>query len=283
MSSNADIALVTDSTADIPENLVDQFQIHVVPNIMVINGVSVEDGRGITREEFYRQLPTYKDLPTTATSSVGAYKALYQNLIEKGYKQIISIHAASTLSGIFNAARLAASEVSNRINVIDSEQITLGLGFQVLAAAQAIRNGASFQKVIDSIHQIRPRVRVFAMLDSLEYVRRSGRVSWARARIGSFLNIKPFVEVRDGKVLSIGEARTRRKGIERLAEILKKQGAIEKLAILHSNAEIDAYQFINEISNYINLTEQPLVVNITTIIGVYTGPNGLGFATVLST
>lgn len=282
MTPNLDIALVTDSTADIPDDLVQQYEINIVPNIMVINGESLEDGIGFTRTEFYENLPKYKQLPTTATSSSGRYETLYHKLLEKGYQQIISIHAASNLSGIFNAARLAASEFKDRVKVIDSRQITLGLGFQVLSAAHAIQSGFSVEKVLEAIDLIRPRIRVFAMLDTLEYVQRSGRVSWAKARIGNFLNIKPFVEVKDGKVLSIGETRTRRKGIERLKAILQDLGPLEELAILHSNAEADARQFLHEVSTLIRFSKEPYIVNITTIIGVYTGPNGLGFAAVLS-
>jgi DegV family protein with EDD domain len=116
------------------------------------------------------------------------------------------------------------------------------------------------------------------MLDTLEYVRRSGRVSWARARIGSLLNIKPFLEVKNGQVLSRGQVRTRKKGLEYLIEIFEKTGAVEKLAILHTNAEEEAQQFLSRLD--INLPEPPMIVNVTTIVGTHVGPNGLGFSAV---
>ncbi len=129
------------------------------------------------------------------------------------------------------------------------------------------------------IKDVGNRVRLIAMLDTLEYVRRSGRVSWARARLGNLFQIKPFIELRDGVVLSLGESRTRTKGSQRLKEFLYRLGSLERLAILHSNAEQDARQFLAELQ--LNLPIPPLVINVTTVIGNHVGPNGLGFVAVI--
>ena len=280
MTQDNPIALVCDSTADIPESLLDPYQISVVPNILMVDGKSYVDGRDITREEFYQRLPGWRELPTTGTASAGEYEQLYEKLLSNGAQKIISIHAASNLSGIFNAAQVAANAFDNRVTVFDSQQLSLGTGFQVLAAAEAIKRSEPIESVIEIINDVRRRARVFAMLDTLEYVRRSGRVSWARARIGNFLNLKPFVEVQAGKVLSMGEARTRQRGIKRLKEFLLKLGPLDRLAILHSNAEADARQFMEDLDQFDHLAIP--VVNITTIIGVHVGPQGLGFAAVVS-
>ncbi len=271
------IAIVTDSTSDIPEELAEQYRIKVVPNVMVIDGQSLLDGEGITREEFYRRLPQMTNPPTTATSSSGIYQDTYEALFKQGATQILSIHASSLLSGIYNAASIAAQAFGYRVRVIDGEQITLGLGFQVLAAAQAVARGLGMDEIIDIIKNVRRRVRVIAMLDTLEYVRRSGRVSWARARLGNLLRIKPFVEVEGGRVFSLGETRTRRKGIERLRQMLRELGPLERLAVLHTNAEQDARELLASLED---VPSQPLIVNVTTIIGTHVGPNGLGFAVV---
>lgn len=276
----ASIAVVTDSTADIPPELAAQYQIHVVPNLMVIAGKSYEDGRGISREEFYRRLPGMKEIPTTATASAGTYEVLYKSLLNKGAKHVISIHAPAALSGIMNAASAAASRFEDRIKVLDSGQLSLGLGFQALAAAEAALQGATIDQLLQLLESIYYRARVVAMLDTLEYVRRSGRVSWARARLGNLLSIKPFVEVQHGKVLSIGEARTRRKGIERLRHFLIQMSPLERLGILHSNAEADALAFLEELKFQLELPALVPVVNITTIVGVHVGPSGLGFAAI---
>jgi DegV family protein with EDD domain len=271
------IAIVTDSTSDIPQSLADEYQIEIVPNVMVIDGQSLLDGKGISREEFYRRLPEMTSQPTTATSSSGVYQNIYAGLLKQDVTQILSIHASSLLSGIFNAASIAAQAFDNRVRVVDGEQITLGLGFQVLAAAQAVARGFGMDEIVERMTDVRRRVRVIAMLDTLEYVRRSGRVSWARARLGNFLRIKPFIELKAGRVLSLGEARTRRKGIQRLGQMIRELGPLEHLAVLHTNAEQDATEFLASLDQ---VPAQALIVNVTTIIGTHVGPNGLGFAAV---
>jgi DegV family protein with EDD domain len=148
-----------------------------------------------------------------------------------------------------------------------------------LAAAEAIQQGASVGKVIEAIDDTRRRVHVVAMLDTFEYVRRSGRVSWARARIGALLRIKPFLEVKDGNVFSLGETRTFKKGVSRLASLLTGLGPLERLAVLHTNAEGEALSFLEQLS--LQADSQPLVINVTTIIGTHVGPHGLGFAAVV--
>jgi fatty acid kinase fatty acid binding subunit len=277
--ANQEIAIVTDSTADIPQSFIDQLSIVVVPNIIIMEGKSLEDGKDITRQEFYEKLPTLKELPTTATSSSGAYEHKYRTLISQGFQHIISIHASSLLSGIYNAARLASTEFKDKVTVLDSQQLTLALGFQVIEAAEAAQRGESLQDVLACIESVRQRVRLIAMLDTLEYVRRSGRVSWARARLGELFHIKAFVEVKDGQVFSLGEARTYQKGLARLKQLLLGVGTIERLAILHSNAEGQAKQFISELPEH--YFSNPLIVNVTTVIGTHIGPNGIGFAAVL--
>ncbi len=272
------IAIVTDSTADIPEEILERLHIHVVPNLLIINGQSYQDGEGISRQDFYRQLPDMKELPTTATASAGTYQELYRGLFQQGAQQILSVHASGLLSGICNAARIAAQPFNGKVHIYDSGSVSLGLGFQVIAAAEALIKGARLETVQQLLSEIHSRVHVIAMLNTLEYVRRSGRVSWARARIGTLLQIKPFVELVEGKVLSKGEVRTRSKGIQRLYELLDAQGALERLAILHTNAEEDAKRFLARLSR--SLPHPPLVVNVTTIIGTHVGPNGLGFAAV---
>lgn len=270
-----DLAIVTDSTADIPGELASRQQIHIVPNYVIINGKSLEDGKEISRQEFYERLPQMNPLPTTATASSGDYQQVYDSLLRKGFNHILSIHCSSLLSGIYNAAALAAQAFGNQVHVFDSEFVSLGLGFQALAAAE-LALVYPFERVLEFLSEARKRARVIAMLDTLEYVRRSGRVSWARARIGGLLRIKPFVELRGGQVFSLGEARTRQKGIRRLMEFARKLGPLERLAVLHTNAESDARRFLADLAPQI--PSEPLVVNVTTVIGTHVGPNGLGIA-----
>jgi DegV family protein with EDD domain len=268
------IAIVTDSTADIPEELALEHQIYIVPNIVVIDGNSFEDGKGISRQEFYENLPFMNTHPTTSTAAPGIYHELYGKILNNGADQIVSIHASSKLSGIFNAARLGAQAYDNKVKVIDSESLSLGLGFQVLAAAEATMT-QSLSEILSTTNDVRSKVQLVAMLDTLEYVRRSGRVSWARAQIGELLRIKPFLTIKDGSVIRIGEARTRKNGISRLREMMLSFGPLKQLAILHSHAEADANQLHAEMSALV--PTPPLLVYVTTVIGTHVGPNGLGF------
>ncbi len=272
------IAIVTDSTSDISSELALENDIHVVPAILVVNGQSLEDGRGISREELYYQLPTMKTSPTTAAPSSGTFQCQYEELLKKGAEHIISIHVSSLLSGMYNSALVAAKAIGKQVHVIDSCHVSLGLGFQVIAAAQAARAGqtlAEIQKVVDDI---RKRIHLVAMLDTLEYAHRSGRISWTRSNITALLQIKPFLGVEAGKVIRMGETRTRQRGIERLYQMLAELGPLERLAILHTNAEADAYRVVERFKSIVR--HHPLIINVTSIIGVHVGPNGLGFVAV---
>jgi DegV family protein with EDD domain len=273
------IAIVTDSTADIPEELARRYNIHVIPAILVINNQTYEDNSGFSRQEFYELLPEISPLPTTGTPSIASFQETYEQLLVGGKENILSIHVSSMLSGIYDTASSAAAGFNGRVHVFDSHSLTLGMGFQCIETAEAIEQGATIHEALKIVKNARSKARVIAMLDTLEYVRRSGRVSWAKARIGNLLKLKPFVEVREGLVYSLGEAHTRRKGIERLTDLARKIVPWKRLAVLHTNAEEDA-RFIFSILKPEILT-QPMVVNVTTVIGTHVGPNGLGIAGLL--
>ena len=272
------IGFVTDSTSDIPANLAEQYGIEIVPAMVNINGTSYSDGLDISREEFYIRLPGLAQLPTTSAPSVGAFQERYEKLLDAGVDSIISLHPPNELSGIFNAARLAAQPFGERIRVLDSGQVSLGLGYQVILAAEAAAQGAIQDEVLPLVESVRRRVRVTALLDTIDYVRRSGRVSWAAAMIGGVFRLHPLIELRHGIVHRLGQARTRLQGIKRLIETLNSFGALERLAVLHTNAEATARQLLEEVR--LRVTVPPLLVNVTTAVGTHVGPNGLGFAVV---
>lgn len=272
------IAIVTDSTADLPTELAEKYQIRIVPAILVIEGREYPDGVGITREAFYQDLPHMKAAPTTAAASSGSFEALYAQLLEEGYEHIVSIHAASKLSALHTAARIAADRFLGRVDVVDSQSLSLGLGFQVLAAAEAAAEGAGLTEVLARVHSVQGRVRVVAMLDTMEYLRRSGRVSWAKANLGNLLQLKLFIDLKEGVVNRMGMARTRAAGISRLVSFLQELGPLERLAVLHTNAEREARKLLDALPRLGNTL--PLVINVTTLIGTHVGPRGLGFAAV---
>jgi DegV family protein with EDD domain len=273
------IRIVTDSTCDLPENLVDRYHIVVIPNIIIVNGESYLDGKGISREEFYRRMVQNTALPSTATASAGTYQDTYHQLISQGAEHILSIHAASALTGIINSAQAGAENFDGKVTLIDSKQLSLGLGFQVLAAATAIQEGLGMDQILAKIQDTRRRLRVFAMLDTLEFAKRSGRISWARFRLASLLQIRPIIELSNGKVLNKGEYRTRTKSLAQLASLLQNLGNLEHLAILHTNAEEEAKSFFDNLSVFSQ--NQALFCNVTTTIGTHVGPHAIGFAAVM--
>lgn len=274
------IGVVTDSTSDLPAYLIEQHEIQVVPSILVLDGKEYADGIGITREEFYNRLPSFQTQPTTAAPSIGDFITPYETLFSQGCNHIISIHSASQLTTIFNTARQAAQEFPDKVTCIDSGSLSLGLGFQVVAAAEQAEFG--LKPALDAIESTRKRLRLSAALDTMEYLKRSGRVPAAVAALGGILSIKPLIELTNGEVKAIGAVRTTKQADERMLNFLLSGGEYERLAILHTNAEPRAKQLLNELMQNVRMSipRDIIFVNVTTVIGTHVGPNGLGFAAV---
>lgn len=274
------LGIVTDSTCDLPGSLVEQYEFEVVPSVLILNGKEYTDGIGISREEFYKRLPSLKTQPTTAAPSIGDFSTRYESLLTQGCDSILSIHAAGNLTSILNIARQAASDFADRVTCVDSTSLSLGLGFQVLAAAEAADMGLA--AALDAIRSTHRRLQVFAALDTLEYLKRSGRVPATVAMLGSLLSIKPLIELNNGEVKAIGAVRTTRQANERMSKLLLGGDSLERLAILHTGAEARAREFLNELmqKSSQSVPRDILMVNVTTVIGTHVGPNGLGFAAV---
>ena len=274
------LGIVTDSTCDIPNYLVEQYDLEVVPSILIIDGKEYKDGIGISREEFYKRLPSLKTPPTTAAPSIGDFSTRYDSLLTRGCDHILSVHAAGTLTSILNIARQASNDFPERVTCMDSTSLSLGLGFQVIAAAEAAELG--LQDALAAISSTHKRLHVSAALDTLEYLKRSGRVPATVAMLGSLLSIKPLIELTNGEVKAIGAVRTTGRANERMLKFLLEGGELAKLAILHTGAEPRAKEFLNELMQKASqsVPRDILMVNVTTVIGTHVGPNGLGFAAV---
>lgn len=276
------IGVVTDSTSDLPGDLAQRFGVEVVPTILVVEGKQYADGKDLSRGDFYARLPAMQTFPTTAAPSIGEFSARYQKLLDSGCDFVLSIHAASQLTAICDIARQAADDFPGRVAIVDSGSLSLGLGFQALAAAEAAESGADVETAIASIADVRRRLRVFAALDTMDYLRRSGRVPAAVTLLGGMLSIKPLIELTDGLLKPAGATRTTRQADERMAALLKAGLPIERLAILHTGAESRARGFLSRLMEECRreLPREILVVNVATVIGAHVGPNGLGFAAV---
>jgi len=269
---------VTDSTADIPPDLT--ADITVVPCFIQFGTTSFLDGMDITREQFYARLATGEGLPKTASPSAGMFEQVYSR-IAGDRDEVISLHVASALSGVCNAARVGARAVdAERITIFDSESATMGLGWLCLAAARCARAGLSRAQIIALLDRMKTRVHVLAAPDTLEFLRRSGRVGWASAMMGQLLHVKPVIGLYRGLVRSIDRVRTRRDSIRRLIELAVELGTLESLAVLHTTARQAAAELARQVAH---LAPQPIpVVEVTPVIGTHVGPNGLGLAAVVA-
>lgn len=279
------VRILTDSTSDIPPQMVERLRIAVVPAYVQIGNRSYRDEPspgGLGREAFYDQLPSMLVVPTTAVPPAHEFATAYRSLGGEA-KDIIAIVLSATLSGMYNVALLGAREVPEvNVHVVDSEQLTMGIGWMVIAAAEAAAEGKSAQEILALIENIKPRVHVYAILDTLEYMRRSGRVSWAQAKAAQMLRIKPIVEVLLGQVKDVGRTRTRRRAIEQLVELTCALGPLERLAILHTYApDLEAFRRrLAERAAHLCPPEPYPTVVVTTIIGAHIGPRALGVAAV---
>lgn len=274
------LGVVTDSTSDIPLYFIEQYELEVVASILILDGTEYADGIGISREEFYKRLPSLPAPPTTAAPSIGDFSTRYDSLLTRGCDHLLSIHAAGALTSILDVARQASNDFPGRVTCVDSASLSLGLGFQVLAAAAAAEDG--LEAALAAIESTRKRLHVSAALDTMENLRRSGRVPGAVAMLGSLLNIKPLIELTDGEVKAIGAVRTTKQANDRMLNFLLEGGDLERLAILHTGAEPRARQFLDALMLKASqsVPRDILMVNVTPVIGTHVGPNGLGFAAV---
>jgi DegV family protein with EDD domain len=277
------VRIVTDSTADIPDDLVRELKIGIVYDYVNFGDQSLQDRIDISRQEFYTRLSDSSQAPTTAAPGIGEFEQAFRNAGAPEV-DVVSLHPPVGISGLYNAARLAAQSFpEGRVTVVDTAQLSMGMGWQVIAAARAAQEGASVQEIVAKVAAMRPRVRVFAALDTIEFLRRSGRVSWAQAIVGTLLNIKPMLEVREGEVLPLDRVRTRRRAMTRLVALAESLGPLESLAALHTNQPDGADELRRRLAHLRpSGQDEILTINVTPIIGVHTGPRGLGIAAVIA-
>ncbi len=275
------IRIVTDSTSDLPPALAEEYGITVLPAYINIGSESYLDGVELTRQDFYKQLPHYENPPTTAAPAVGAFSTAYEQLAAEGATHIISVHIASSLSGILNAARLGAESAQNvEVTVFDSQQISMGLGFLALLAARSAQEGHPVTEILGQLERAVPRTHVFAALDTLEFLRRSGRVSWPEFGLGTLLRIKPMVHVYKGQVHSLERVRTMSRALKHLLQHVRDLGELQEVALLHTAAPEGAEQLRKQAATIIPASYNPVAVEVTPTIGAHVGPGALGFACV---
>ena len=251
MSGN--IGIVTDSTCDIPEETAAELGIAVVPAYVNVGEESFLDGVELSRQEFYEQLPSYVQPPTTAAPPPGAFTSTYEQLAEQDVTEILSIHVASSLSGMLNAARLGAQDAAGvNVTLFDSQQLTMGLGLLTVLAAKEAAAGRTMDEIVAILDERVKRTYILGVLDTLEYLRRSGRVNWAQFGIGTLLRIKPLLYVHMGQVEIPERVRTRKRAMARFLELAAGLGPLEDLALLHTHGSDQEIRDFREKTAFLN-------------------------------
>jgi DegV family protein with EDD domain len=273
------IRFVTDSTCDIPSELAQQHGIGIVPCFINHGDKSYIDlGMEVAREEFYRDLPSMRPAPTTAAPSPGMTREVIDRTFE-GADHLVIVSVASKLSGTYNAMRLGAAHLpQDRVTLIDSQSTTFGLGWQVLIGAETAERTGSVEETVAAIERVRKVAHVFAVLETMEYLRRSGRVGWATASLGALLQIKPILSVYDGEVPAVARVRTFSRAIDELVRLARDQAPLDRLAVLHAADPDGAVNLRERVAEF--APSDTIIVSITPTIGTHIGPGGLGLATV---
>lgn len=273
------IGIITDSTCDIPESLIKQYGIVVLPQMIIWDNQQYRDRIDMEPEEFYQRLISDPERPTSSQVGIPDFKQAYEKLAEQGASEIIVLTVSGAMSGTYQNAVQAAKLVNIPVHVIDSKGPTMSLGWQVLAAARAREEGMDIKGILNRINQVRERLVQYISLESLEYLQKGGRIGGAIKWVGSKLQVKPLVSVnlQSGLVEAAGLARTHRHVVEMLYKKffdgLKSYSNLH-IAVLHGNVATEAEALAKKIQDEFHPVE--LIVNITgPVLGLNTGPGAL--------
>jgi len=276
----ANVAIVTDSVADIPPQVAEEFGITVVPLVLRFGTDLYRDGLDLSPDQFYGKLRTSKVLPATSVPPPAAFADAYDKLAEKT-NEVLVISLTSKLSATYQVALQAAGLMKRRcrIEVLDSQWAIMAEGFIAVAAAKAAQAGASLDEVLDVARQTMQRVDMCAAFDTLEYLERGGRIGKAQAFLGSLLKVNPIIGMRDGEVRPLARERSRAKAIDYLYNFAASFGSVEKLAVEYATDSDEANRLVRRLHS--KYPQVPIYLSRTSpVIGTHTGP-GLVVVSVL--
>jgi DegV family protein with EDD domain len=274
------VRIVTDSTSDLPRDVVEELGITVVPLNVHFDMDTYRDGVDIDAEEFYKRLITSSTLPKTSAPAPGVFIDFYQKLAGEA-EAIVSIHISSKLSGTYESAQAAQRDLAGecKIEVINSESVSMGLGLLAITAAKAAKAGATAEEIVKLVRESISRVHLVGALDTLEFLAKGGRVGKASAWIGSLLSIKPLISVSDGEVVPLDRVRTRSKSLERFHQLLKEHLPAEELGVMYSTDVEEAKKLAEHLKEL--SPQQPVyLTRFGPVLGTYMGPGCLAAATI---
>src|SRR4030042_2298830 len=273
------IALVTDSTCSIPKDLVEKYEIIVAPQILIWGKESLEDGVDISPTEFYNRLVKDPVMPSTSQVTVSKFLEIYQRLLDQD-QQILTILVSTKLSGTVNSAVQAKSMLpaGAPIEIVDSNSVAMAMGFHLLTVARALKQGATLSECVALAQKALGQTGIFFAVDTLEFLHRGGRIGGATRFLGTLLNFKPILELRDGRVEAVERVRTRRKSLSRIVELVAEQVGSRKpvrLASLHANAPDDSQIVLDEATAILNPIET-YSSEVSPVVGANAGPGVVG-------
>jgi DegV family protein with EDD domain len=271
------IAIVTDSTADLPNDIAEKHGITVVPLNVRFGMEEFKDGLDIDNDEFYRRLQIEPELPTTSQPSLGDFAEVYRALIAE-HDGIVSIHISGKLSQTINSAVQGAREVDgdgDKIKTIDTGQATIPLGLIVIEAANAAASGADLAGVVDAVEDAMSRARFYGMVDTLEYLVKGGRIGRAKGFIGGLLKVTPIITLEDGESSPVASPRTRRKALAKLKELVEEAAPFDQLAMHYSTEPEEVDRLAADLA-HLAPEGGVMISQIGAVVGTYAGPGSLG-------
>jgi DegV family protein with EDD domain len=276
------IAIVTDSTAYIPSDLIQKYNLSVTPQVLIWGEETFQDGVDIQPDEFYARLKTTKVMPTTSQVTPITMKTTFEGLIEKGY-DVLGIFLSAKLSGTIQSAVQAMEMMGTageKVTYVDSNTTAMAMGFQVLTVARAVEDGADMNEAVALAEKAREHTGVYFAVDTLEFLHRGGRIGGAQRFLGTALNMKPVLAVIDGRVEAVERIRTKGKALERVLELVMEQTKGKTpvhLATLHASAEEEAQTLLDKASKEMDAVES-ILTTVSPVVGTHAGPGTVGLA-----
>jgi len=268
--------VVTDSTADIPAAIARRLDIAVIPCQIHLQGRTYLDGVDISRQELFAHMRT-GEMFSTSQPPVGVFAEAYRQALAER-RHVVAIHLGASFSGLHDTACMAAREVDPaRITVVDSQQVSMCLGWLVIQAAEMAQQGRPPGEIVAHTRQMIPRLRLFALIDDLRFLHHGGRVGAISAMVGQLLSIKPVVQVRQGRVDVVSKVRSFRRGLDHLRQTAEGLGTLERLAVLHADSIGPARELADRLARLVPAT-QLLTAEAGAIISAHAGPGAVGFA-----
>lgn len=274
----SDLKIICDSLADVPENLVKRYDIEVIPLTIIINDIEYKDGQNLTNEEFYSLIKECDEIPKTSQATYIQFEEIFRKYLNQG-KKILYISGSSKVTGTYQSAMITKNDLQGEIYIFDSLNLSYGCGAQVVTACEMNEEGKSIDEIIKKLEDIRDNILVLFAVDNLDYLKKGGRLSASKAVIGSMLSIKPILQMQDGFIVNIDQARGHKKVISKMISMVKKyiKDNIEdkRIGIAHGDNEIEFEKLKEAIENELDFN-RIVEIKIGPSIGSHTGAGTIG-------